>query len=216
MLHCKISWRGLKPRETGAALGFMGHALCARQCVVPEATKACMLHVYLTASDQPLLPTAQVAAMSLVRPLLKQSMLEVALYACSLVEKPVAAAWAEGAPAALRGQLANMPFHACSLAEELVASAGAEDAAASARAELEQAQWERQHVEQQLAAATEMLGEKDERLEELRNDLMDVKHLYKDQIEFMIEQLAFKAREHEQPGQQHSSSIAADLSAPAS
>ena len=110
----------------------------------------------------------------------------------------------------------KLPFHACSLAEELVASAGAEDAAASAKADLEQAQWERQHVEQQLAAATEMLGEKDERLEELRNDLMDVKHLYKDQIEFMIEQLSFKAREQEQPGQQLSSSIAADHSAPAS
>ena len=109
----------------------------------------------------------------------------------------------------------KMPFHACSLAEELVASAGAEDAAACAKAELEQAQWERQHVEQQLAAATEMLGEKDERLEELRNDLMDVKHLYKDQIEFMIEQLTFKVQARELPGQQLSS-MAADHSALAS
>lgn len=116
----------------------------------------------------------------------------------------------------LQDQLARLEATRDSLAEELVASAGAEDAAASAKAELEQAQWERQHVEQQLAAATEMLGEKDERLEELRNDLMDVKHLYKDQIEFMIEQLAFKGREQEQPGQQPDSSVAADHSAPAS
>ena len=39
-------------------------------------------------------------------------------------------------------------------------------------------------------ACTEMLGEKEERLEELRADLQDVKQLYKDQIEFMVEQLA--------------------------
>ena len=142
-------------------------------------------------------------------------MLQVGLCACSLAEEPVAAAWAEVQPPCEDNML-KVPFHACSLAEELVASAGAEDAAASAKAELEQAQWERQHVEQQLAAATEMLGEKDERLEELRNDLMDVKHLYKDQIEFMIEQVAFKGREQEQPGQQPDSSVAADHSAPAS
>lgn len=35
-----------------------------------------------------------------------------------------------------------------------------------------------------------MLGERDEALEELRADLMDVKNLYKDQIEFMLERLA--------------------------
>lgn len=170
-----------------------------------------MLFVYLTARYFHSSGCSQVP----VRLLLKQSMLQVGLCACSLAEEPVAAAWAEVQPPCEDNML-KVPLHACSLAEELVASAGAEDAAASAKAELEQAQWERQHVEQQLAAATEMLGEKDERLEELRNDLMDVKHLYKDQIEFMIEQLAFKGREQEQPGQQLDSSIAADHSAPAS
>ena len=38
----------------------------------------------------------------------------------------------------------------------------------------------------------EMLGEKDESLEELRADLEDVKNLYRDQIEFMVAQLSQK------------------------
>ena len=39
-----------------------GHALCARQCVFPEAPKTCMLHVYLTAPDRLIVSTAQLAA----------------------------------------------------------------------------------------------------------------------------------------------------------
>lgn len=35
-------------------------------------------------------------------------------------------------------------------------------------------------------AAVELLGERDESLEELRADLMDVKNLYREQIEFMV------------------------------
>jgi hypothetical protein len=38
-------------------------------------------------------------------------------------------------------------------------------------------------------AAVELLGERDEKLEELKADLQDVKELYKDQIEFMVAQL---------------------------
>ena len=38
-------------------------------------------------------------------------------------------------------------------------------------------------------AAVELLGERDEELEELRADLRDVKNLYRDQIEFMVMQL---------------------------
>lgn len=38
-------------------------------------------------------------------------------------------------------------------------------------------------------AAVELLGERDETLEELRADLMDVKNLYREQIEFMVMQL---------------------------
>lgn len=39
-------------------------------------------------------------------------------------------------------------------------------------------------------AAVELLGERDEALEELRADLMDVKLLYRDQIEYLVKQLA--------------------------
>jgi hypothetical protein len=41
-----------------------------------------------------------------------------------------------------------------------------------------------------LAAATELIGERDETLEELRADLVDIKSMYKDQIEYMVLQLA--------------------------
>jgi TATA element modulatory factor 1 TATA binding len=41
-----------------------------------------------------------------------------------------------------------------------------------------------------LAACTELLGERDERLGELEADVHDVKALYRDQIEFMVERLA--------------------------
>lgn len=46
----------------------------------------------------------------------------------------------------------------------------------------------------------ELLGERDEALEELRADLMDVKNLYREQIEFMCEQLAGL---HEERQRQH-------------
>lgn len=78
----------------------------------------------------------------------------------------------------------------CSLAEEVIAAAGSEEAARSALADASSAQTEHRQAQQQLMACTEMLGEKEERLEELRADLQDVKQLYKDQIEFMVEQLA--------------------------
>ena len=38
-------------------------------------------------------------------------------------------------------------------------------------------------------AAVELLGERDEALEELRADLQDVKNLYRDQIEYLVKQL---------------------------
>lgn len=41
-----------------------------------------------------------------------------------------------------------------------------------------------------LAACTELLGERDERMGELEADVQDVKALYRDQIEFMVERLA--------------------------
>ena len=76
------------------------------------------------------------------------------------------------------------------MAEEVIAAAGAEEASRSALADAASAQQEHRQAQQQLMACTEMLGEKEERLEELRADLQDVKQLYKDQIEFMVEQLA--------------------------
>ncbi len=51
-------------------------------------------------------------------------------------------------------------------------------------------------------ACTEMLGEKEERLEELRADLQDVKQLYKDQIEFMVEQLAHLTQQQKEKQQE--------------
>ena len=47
-----------------------------------------------------------------------------------------------------------------------------------------------------------MLGEKEERLEELKADLQDVKQLYKDQIEFMVEQLAHLTQQEQLKMQQ--------------
>ncbi len=76
------------------------------------------------------------------------------------------------------------------MAEEVIAAAGSEEAARSALADAASAQTEHRQAQQQLMACTEMLGEKEERLEELKADLQDVKQLYKDQIEFMVEQLA--------------------------
>ena len=80
----------------------------------------------------------------------------------------------------------------------MIAAAGLEEAARSALADAASAQEEHRHAQQQLLACTEMLGEKEERLEELRADLQDVKQLYKDQIEFMVEQLAHLTQQQKQ------------------
>lgn len=96
----------------------------------------------------------------------------------------------------------------CSLAEEVIAAAGNEEAARTARAEAASALEGRQQAQQQLLACTEMLGEKEERLEELKADLQDVKQLYKDQIEFMVEQLAHLAQQDQLKQQQ---SVQAEL-----
>ena len=45
-------------------------------------------------------------------------------------------------------------------------------------------------TQQKLAACTELLGEREERLLELEADIADVKALYKEQIEFVLEQLS--------------------------
>jgi len=88
------------------------------------------------------------------------------------------------------------------LAEEVIAAAGSEEAARSALADAASAQTEHRQAQQQLMACTEMLGEKEERLEELRADPQDVKQLYKDQIEFMVEQLAHLTQQQKEKQQE--------------
>ncbi len=50
-------------------------------------------------------------------------------------------------------------------------------------------------------AAVELLGERDESLEELKADLMDVKQLYREQIEYMALQLTQFMHTHQGHGQ---------------
>lgn len=90
----------------------------------------------------------------------------------------------------------------CSLAEEVIAAAASEEAARAALASIDATREEHRQAQQQLLACTEMLGEKEERVEELRADLQDVKQLYKDQIEFMVEQLATLTQQHLKQQQQ--------------
>ena len=47
-------------------------------------------------------------------------------------------------------------------------------------------------LECRYGAAMEMLGERDEKLEELRADLQDVKEMYKQQLDFLTDQLVQK------------------------
>lgn len=62
--------------------------------------------------------------------------------------------------------------------------------AAAAVVRLPQLQAEYQQLEARYAAAVELLGERDEQLEEMAADLADVKQLYKQQIEALVAQLA--------------------------
>ncbi|DBA79224.1 TPA: hypothetical protein ACH3X1_009038 [Trebouxia sp. C0004] len=102
----------------------------------------------------------------------------------------------------LQSQLTNLEATRDSLAEEVIAAAGSEEAARSALADAASAEREHRQAQQQLMACTEMLGEKEERLEELRADLQDVKQLYKDQIEFMVEQLAHLTQQQKEKQQE--------------
>jgi len=62
--------------------------------------------------------------------------------------------------------------------------------AVAAVVRLPQLQAEYQQLEARYAAAVELLGERDEQLEEMAADLADVKQLYKQQIEALVAQLA--------------------------
>ncbi|KAK9829150.1 hypothetical protein WJX72_004204 [[Myrmecia] bisecta] len=92
--------------------------------------------------------------------------------------------------ASVQQQISSLEATRDSLAEELVAVSQTAEAGAEASRELERLRAEHEQVHRRLQASIEMLGERDERIEELRADVADVKQLYKDQIEFMVEQLA--------------------------
>ncbi len=65
---------------------------------------------------------------------------------------------------------------------------------AGAAAEVDCLRASQEELSARYAAAIELVGERDEQMEELRADLMDVKHLYKDQIEYLVGQLAAAGR----------------------
>ncbi|EFJ48636.1 hypothetical protein VOLCADRAFT_90809 [Volvox carteri f. nagariensis] len=75
------------------------------------------------------------------------------------------------------------------LAEELVAGSARSEAAAEALQERDQLREELAEMRVRLNNALELVGERDEQVEELLADLQDVKCMYKDQIEFMCQQL---------------------------
>eukprot|EP00803_Ostreobium_quekettii_P008079 evm.model.scf_194.7 EVM.evm.TU.scf_194.7 scf_194:69068-76365(+) len=76
------------------------------------------------------------------------------------------------------------------LAEELVRESQRAESATSALIDLERLKEQHRDLESRYAAAVELLGEREEQLEELRADLQDVKELYKEQIAFLTEQAA--------------------------
>lgn len=65
----------------------------------------------------------------------------------------------------------------CSLAEELVVAAQGQDVAAAAAQDAAAARQQAQDLVERLAAAEELLGEREEELSELQADLEDVKQV---------------------------------------
>ncbi|MEW5302012.1 MAG: hypothetical protein WDW36_004826 [Sanguina aurantia] len=114
--------------------------------------------------------------------------------------RPLTSAEMEGLRASLRqktGEAAALEAHVRELeatrdrlAEELVSSSHKIEAAADCITAMERMRTEAEGVRVRYAAAMELLGERDERLEELSADLRDVKSLYQDQIEFFVLQLS--------------------------
>lgn len=100
----------------------------------------------------------------------------------------------------LEAQVKSLEATRDRLAEELVQAAQKSEQAADMASEIED-------LRSRYTAAVEMLGERDESLEELRADLQDVKNLYRDQIEFMVMQLVQHQQHHEQQQQQQGSLV---------
>eukprot|EP00873_Tetraselmis_striata_P032919 jgi/Tetstr1/453183/TSEL_040200.t1 len=95
----------------------------------------------------------------------------------------------EGEIGTLQEQVAHLEATRDSLSEELVQAMQARDEQGELRGELEALQAQYKSLQMRHANAVELLGEREERLEELREDLQDVKLLYRDQIEYMVEQV---------------------------
>ncbi|MEW5317337.1 MAG: hypothetical protein WDW38_008644 [Sanguina aurantia] len=95
-----------------------------------------------------------------------------------------------GEAAALEAHVRELEATRDRLAEELVSSSHKIEAAADCITAMERMRTEAEGVRVRYAAAMELLGERDERLEELSADLRDVKSLYQDQIEFFVLQLS--------------------------
>ncbi|KAJ9527464.1 hypothetical protein QJQ45_025788, partial [Haematococcus lacustris] len=98
----------------------------------------------------------------------------------------------EGMRAALRikaGEVRALELTRDRLAEELVAAAQTSDQAREVLHTVAALKLEVEEVRARYVAAVELLGERDEALEELRADLLDVRNMYKEQLEFMLTQL---------------------------
>ena len=92
--------------------------------------------------------------------------------------------------AALQEQVRELKLTRDQLAEELVKATQQSSMATEALETMSSLKEEVESSQAKYIAAVEMLGEKDEALEELRADLEDVKNLYKDQIEYLVNVVA--------------------------
>ncbi|GAX82954.1 hypothetical protein CEUSTIGMA_g10381.t1 [Chlamydomonas eustigma] len=90
---------------------------------------------------------------------------------------------------ALEARVKELTLTRDQLAEELVSSTKRSEQASDALATAASLRKEVEMSKQRYVAAVELLGERDEALEELRADLQDVKNLYRDQIEYLVKKL---------------------------
>lgn len=88
--------------------------------------------------------------------------------------------------AVLQDQVRELKLTRDQLAEELVKATQQSNMASEALETMSSLRQEVEASQAKYIAAVEMLGEKDEALEELRADLQDVKNLYRDQIEYLV------------------------------
>jgi len=95
----------------------------------------------------------------------------------------------EGEIGSLKEQIQGLEATRDSLAEELVQSFQRRDADEELLEDFEELRKQHKSLQVRHASAVELLGEREERLEELTADLEDVKALYRDQIEYMVEQV---------------------------